>query len=262
MSNPSQDSRIEELFKHSEEMLRLAGSLYDACRRKENKVRSKYRMVLSAYFSRAHELYESILLLVRANRITDAGVLLRSLSNLIINLNYFAEKKEERATLFIQDAVRIELRFLTNNRDFFDPIWTAKEVDAKIKDLNDQKAEIDDMVNRDYPNAQALPRHILDRAIIDKEMKHNYSLVYADLSRFEHSDFSGSMAYVDADTCNPIMRSGVKVHSAILNHRAILFLANTFLGMLFEFFNEEFQLNWKTQVHDLSVRLGALLNCS
>jgi len=259
MCKANQDPRVEELFSHSEEMLKLAESLYDACRRKTNKVKSRYRMVLSAYFSRAHELFESILLLVREDRITDAGVLLRSLSNLLININYIAEKKEERATLFIQDAVRIDLKFLTDNRDFFDPIWTAAEVDVKIKYLNDQKTEIDDIVKKEYPNAQPLPRHILDRAGVCKEMKYNYSLVYADLSRFEHHDFSGSSAYVDADTCNPVMGADVRVHSAILGHSAILFFANTLFGMIFEFFNEEYQLKWDDRIHDLSVKLGALL---
>ena len=81
------------LYKYSEKIIELAHSMYSSCIRKKNKRRTNYRLVLSSYLARAFEIFESILLLVRDNRITDAGVLLRSLTNLLINLRYIEKDR-------------------------------------------------------------------------------------------------------------------------------------------------------------------------
>lgn len=71
----SDEQLIAFLYEYSEKIIELARSMRGSCVRKMNKRRTNYRLVLFSNFARAFEIFESILLLVRDDRITDAGVL-------------------------------------------------------------------------------------------------------------------------------------------------------------------------------------------
>jgi hypothetical protein len=246
------NNSIGRLIQHSNEMIELAHNIYDSCTRKRNKVKSHYRFILSAYFARSLELFESIILLIQNNRVTDAGVLLRSFSNLIMNLVYIDKDKEKRATLLLFDYATQQLKLYKKSKEFADSIGKSQEAARYIQHYEREKNKLSRLIQEKYPGVQPWDKiTILDKAKVNQEMQYIYDLIYADLSRFEHHDFTASYAYVDPDTCNPILKLGAHRTSPLMNQTKIICFANNFLGIVVEFFNIEYKLNWKVKIDEM-----------
>lgn len=241
------------LYEYSEKIINLARSMHGSCVRKINKVRTNYRIVLSSYFARALEIFESILIMVRNDRITDAGVLLRSLTNLMINLGYIDRNKEERATLMLFDLATQHKKLYEKSRNFFVSIGKTHQVDRYIQHYRNEERKLERIIRQSYPNAMRWDRiRISTRASANRDLQYIYDLLYSDLSRFEHHDFSALRAYVNPDTCNPIITTGPRRHSPVLNHENILMLSCILFGIVLEFFNDEFRLRWRERITELN----------
>lgn len=244
---------LTSLIDHSKEKIKLAKSLHGSCVRKNNKVKSKYRLIVSSYFSRAFELFESILFLVENDRIADAGVLLRSLANLIVNLGYIDKKKEERATLFLYDLATQHRKLYEKSKDFFYYIGKSRQVDYFIDYYRNEEKRFHKIIKKNYPNAKPWDKvGIKERSKAYPELVNIYNLIYADLSRYEHHDFSAMRGYVNPNTYDPIIKTGPRKHSPILNHEHVLELANSIFGFVMEFFNGEFQLKWRPKIDEMT----------
>lgn len=247
------------LIEHSDKLLKLARSIYDSCCRKRNKVKSHYRFILSAYFSRAYELFESIILLIRNDRVTDAGVLLRSLSNLLINLGYVDKARKERATLLLFDFATQHLKLYKKSKKYFDSIGKSAQVDSYIQHYEKEKNKLDKILKTKYPNSKPWDEiRISERAQASQNLQYIYNLLYADLSRFEHHDFSAVITYVNPDTCDPILKTGAHRHSSVLNQRSILSLSSILFGIVLELFNGEYQLKWKDEIDEMARKLATM----
>jgi hypothetical protein len=249
----------KEMIEHSMGLLRLGNSVNDSCLRKQHKVKSNYRLVLSAYFARSIEIFESIILLIKNDRVTDAGVLLRSLANLIINLGYIDKNREERATLLLADGATQHLKLYKKSKSFFNSIGKSREVEGYIRHYENEKNKLSRIIRLKYPHA--IPWEdvkIIEKAKANQELQYIYDLLYSDLSRFEHHDFSASRVYVDPNTCNPILKSGAHRHSPVLNHIKILILSNIIFGIVLEFFNGEYQLKWKEKIDEMARKLTVM----
>lgn len=244
---------MDDLFLHSNKMIELAKQMHDSCLRKRNKVKTNYRHALSAFFSRSLEIFKSIIILVDKDRITDAGVLLRSLTNLLINLGYIDRNKEERATLMLYDLATQHRILYEKGKPFFDSWGKSQEVNRYIQHYKNEEMQLKQIIQSKYPNAK--PWHkvkIIERAAAHTDLQLIYSTIYADLSRFEHHDFSALRTYVNPNTSDPILVSGPQRHSPLLNPENILMSAILMLGIILEFFNAEFQLNLINRIKELT----------
>lgn len=242
-----------KLFEHAEKIRDLALSMHKSCLRKQNKVLTNYRQVLSALFSRSLELFDSILILVREDRIVDAGLLLRSLTNLLINLGYIDRNKEERATLMLFDLATQHKRLYMKLKEYPSSPANQRKVDHYLQHYTAQETLLKEEIERRYPDTT--PWHkvrIIDRAAANSDLQDIYNTIYADLSRFEHHDFSALRAYVNPDTCNPVITTGPKRHSPLLNHESILESTIPMVGIIMEFFNSEYQLKWHPKIVELN----------
>jgi hypothetical protein len=244
---------LEFLYRYSEKIIELAHSMHGSCVRKMNKKKTNYRLVLSSYFARAFEISESILLLVRDNRITDAGVLLRSLTNLIINLRYIEKNKEERATLLLFDLATQHRKLYEKSKDFFDSVGKTQQVNRYIQFYRNEEQRLQRIIRRNYPNATPWDKiRISDKAAAQHDMQYVYDLLYTDLSRYEHHDFSAMRSYVNPDTADPIITIGSRRHSPVLNPPNILMITNIIFGIVIELFNDEFRLRWRERITRLT----------
>ena len=242
------------LYKYSERIIELARSMQGSCVRKVNKKKTNYRLVLSSiYFARAFEIFESIIFLVRENRITDAGILLRSLTNLIINLRYIEKNKEERATLLLFDLATQHRKLYEKSKNFFDSIKKTQQVNRYIQFYKNEEQRLQRIIRRNYPNATPWDRiRISDKAAVHHDMQYVYDLLYADLSRYEHNDFSAMRSYVNPDTMDPIITTGSRRHSPVLNPTNILMITSIIFGIVIELFNDEFRLRWRERIIELN----------
>lgn len=244
---------LSYLTNYSERIVELARSMHGSCVRKINKRKTNYRLVLSSYFSRAFEIFESILNLVRNDRITDAGVLLRSLCNLMINLGYIDRNKEERATLLLFDSATQHKKLYEKSKDFFYSIGKAQQVNRYIQHYSNEEQRLQQIVRQRYPNATPWHRiRISERASANRDLQYIYDLLYSDLSRYEHHDFSAMRSYVNPETLNPTITTGPRRHSPVLNHKNIFMLSSILFGIVLEFFNDEYRLNWREKITELT----------
>lgn len=249
----SKETILSFLIEHSQQKIGLAKSMYGSCIRKINKVKSNYRLIMSAYFARALEIFESILLLVQNNRITDAGVLLRNLANLIINLGYIDKRRDERSTLFLYDLVTQHRKLYEKSKIFFYYIGKSRQVDYFIDYYRNEENRFHKIIKKNYPNAKPWDKvGIKERAKAYPELENIYNLIYADLSRYEHHDFSAMRGYVNPNTYDPIIKTEPRRHSPVLNYEHILELANGIVGIVMELFNGEFQLKWKNKILEMT----------
>ena len=69
------------LYNYSDKIIELGRSMHGSCVRKMNKRKTNYRLVLSSYFARAFEIFESVLLLVKQDIITLPDL---SISNFLV----------------------------------------------------------------------------------------------------------------------------------------------------------------------------------
>jgi hypothetical protein len=178
---------------------------------------------------------------------------------LIINLGYIDKSREERATLLLFDFATQHLKLYKKSKSFFDYIGKSTEVDSYIMHYEKEKNKLYKVIKIKYPNSKPWDEiRISERAQANQDLQYIYNLLYADLSRFEHHDFSASRAYADPDTCNPILKSGAHRHSPVLNHKSILLLSNIIYGIVLEFFDGEYKLKWKAKIDEMAKELAIM----
>ena len=87
----------KEFLNSCKGLIYLAEQLLKSCKRKKQKVHSHTRYIVSFFFRRSFQMLKSFILLIEENRVVDGAVLLRSLCDMCINLEYifFEDKTKE-----------------------------------------------------------------------------------------------------------------------------------------------------------------------
>ena len=114
-------------------------------------------------------------------------------------------------------------------------------------------------MKEEYPQAKPWEKiHISEKANVNQEIQYIYHLLYADLSRYEHYDFSAAIEYVNPASCNPILRISAHSRSPALNHRAILMFSCILFGIVLEFFDREYQLKMNNRIDEMAKKLNKM----
>ena len=94
----NEKSRLGELYEACDKLIGLAKEMLGTCCLKKEKVKSYSRTLVSFYFRRSWEMLESFVVLIKANRLVDAALLLRSQCDMAISLGYMtAEPREKKS---------------------------------------------------------------------------------------------------------------------------------------------------------------------
>ncbi len=258
------DLNLHFFINHSNKLLDLAQKVYNSCLLKRNKRKSYFRIVISAGFSRAYILFESILILVKNNRVIDAGILLRSFYNLFVNLCYIKEseeEKEERAILFLYDRTIKLLNLYKKRKQLYYSIGEKSRIDKWINFYEEEKKELEIMLREKNINLKPWNKiSIYEKVKSIEKLAETYNLLYADLSRFEHHDFSSLEAFVDLNTCDPVLNPHIEDVSPVLKPELIIWLSNVMFGTIVRDFNEEYQLRWQKKIDEIEKELPSLNN--
>ena len=246
------------LVESSYMMIKVAEDLVQACHRKEKKVCSQTRYVISFFLGRSLEMFKSFLLLIWENRIIDAALLLRSLWEMGISLGYIFAKDidesecEKRAIRYLLNGDREQLKLINTNLDGF------KEFDPNIEKRRDElKKRISIMENafkKKYKEENwDLPCIEKRSRLSNYEVLRNaYNQAYRGLSNIEHHSYFFGDLYVNGERCEPIKEPDHLKRYPHYKPEVSLFQFRLIFIEFLNIFNREFRLGHEKQLEELN----------
>ena len=240
-------SRIDELYDAHDELIGLAYEMLQSCQAKKKKKCTDSRKLMSFYFRRAWEMYESFVVLIKANRLVDAALLLRSLYNMTVDVSYMMvdlDKKENRAMQYMLKGNEAQIDLLKNNIDRFKE-WGYGDHSSRLAELKENQARvIEELENAgEY---ERIPSQIKQRAERAGDIVLSYyDMVYKPFSNIEHHNIFFGKDYVDDENCEPIENPKRIFDSAVFKPEITLYMCKGLFLEVLKAFNEAFQLNWR-----------------
>jgi len=238
-------------------MIQVADELLQACHRKEKKVSSQTRYVISFFLRRSWEMFESFLFLVEENRIIDVALLLRSLWEMGISLGYIFAKdideteSEKRALRYLLDGDRQQLKLVIGNLDGF------KEFDPHIEKrrgvLEERISKMEGILKRKYKEEKWKLPSIEQRSKLSnyEVLRNAYNQAYRGLSNIEHHSYFFGDQYVDAKRCEPIKDPDHLRRYPQYRLEVSLFQFRLIFIEFLNVFNREFRLGHEKQIDEI-----------
>jgi predicted AlkP superfamily phosphohydrolase/phosphomutase len=248
---------LEKLINTSYKLIEVAKGMLQSCQLKKNKVYSDSRFIISFFFRRAWEMFESFLILIKEKRIVDSAVLLRSFCDMGVNLGYiFSDKldkkeKEIRAMEYMLEGDRAQLSIMNANIEEF------KEFDSKIElrrdELKEEIRRIEEVLKNKYSKDDWKLPSIKERA---KEsgfeiLKNVYNQSYKYFSNIEHHSIFFGQDYVDKESCEPKESTEKFEKLPHMKPTVNLYLFRIIFKEILGAFNDEFQLNWGKKLSEI-----------
>ena len=249
----TEKTRLDKLYVACDELIGLAKELLETCCLKKEKVKSYSRTLVSFYFRRSWEMLKSFIVLIKANRLVDAALILRSLCDMAISLGYMAadpERKKIRAMRLMLNGNRTQLKLINTNLEEF------KKIDSKVEVRRDElKEEIENIEaewQKEYQEEKWDLPPIEQRAQKAGEIVFNYyNLVYRPYSNIEHHNIFFGQDYVDKEKCEPIEDLEKFTKSAVFRPDITLYMFKGLFLVILSKFNNEFQLKWGDLIKEM-----------
>lgn len=238
------------------EFIETANEMMKSCRLKERKKFSNSRLVISFYLKRAVELTESFLTLLRADKLADSGVLLRSFWEMGINTDFIfsdSKTKETNAIRFLLDEQQQKIRLVKKNKNEFRA--GGLRVEERLAELIKDKEKMISFFSKQYEGKNWEWPHISERAANSKQwvIHQAYNQIYAYLCNIEHHDMHLGNNYVDVKRCEPLKK--IKPEP-LLRPDVNIVMLRSILIVIMKTFNGEFRLKWLDKLNKLEKKQG------
>jgi len=248
----SKSNKINKLVDTCNELIELVKQMLQDCQSKEQKVPSPYRGIVSFYFRRSWEMFESFIILIKNNRLVDATLLLRSLCNMFIDLVYISvdpTTKELKLLKYMLEIKRNQLTLINANLDNLKA--SNNNIELKRDELNTDIKKIEAELKSKYPKEKSW--ELLPMA--DRARKAGttpfmlYNRAYRYYSNVEHHNVLFGQDYVDEDKCEPVSHPEEEIKKiTIFQPEVILHLFSQLYIVILKEFNEEFQLKYNDEI--------------
>lgn len=242
---------LSDLLKTSGKFVEIAHKILQSCLNKKNKVHSESRLIISFFFRRGLEIFETLIILLENMRYADGALLLRSFWEMGISSGYIffsSESKELNTLRYLLQEQEERKKIINANLQEF------KEFDSNIESKRDQIAdnikEIKAKLCEKYCEQDMELPPIEQRAIQSgsEVLKQAYNQVYRYTSNIEHHNYFFGINYVDEENCEPLR----EIKDIALTRPEInLIMARSILLALMNYFNDEFKLNWGEKISNL-----------
>jgi len=237
-------SRLDELYEACNKLIELAKEMLETCCLKKEKVKSYSRVIVSFYFRRSWEMLESFITLIKAGRLVDAALLLRSLCDMAINLGYMTadpNRKKIRAMRLMLEGNRAQLKLINTNLKGFKDL--DSNIEARRDELKEDLEKIEADWKKEYQEENWELPTIEQRARKAGEVIFNYyNLVYRPYSNIEHHNIFFGQDYVDKEKCEPIEELEKFTKSPVFRPDITLYMFKGLFLVILSKFNKEFQL--------------------
>ena len=242
---------LYDLLKTSNKFVEIAYEILQSCLTKKNKVNTESRIIISFFFRRGIEIFETLIILLENMRNTDGALFLRSFWEMGISSGYIfenSEAKELNTLRYLLQEQEARRKIINANLQEF------KEFDGKIESKRDQIAknikEIKAKLCEKYCEQDWELPSIEQRAIQSgsEVLKQAYNQVYRYTSNIEHHNYFFGINYVDEKKCEPLREI---TDFALTKPEINLIMARAIFIMLMKYFNDEFKLNWEEKISEL-----------
>lgn len=242
---------LDKLLAASFEFLKIAKEMQQRCLEKKNKVYSDSRYIISFFFKRAIEMFESFIVLIKEQRWADSAILLRSFWEMGISTGYIykdPKEKELNALRYLLDENEVQKKIINANLQDF------KEIDSNIESRRDEIREEVDRIKKelckkyceqDWKLPSIEERTKQSGSIV---LKQAYNQIYRYLSNIEHHNIFFGRNYVNKENCEPLEEIKEVI---FLSPEVNLFMFRIIFLVILKTFNEEFQLKWKDKLSEL-----------
>lgn len=240
---------IWKLRKSSKKMIKQGKEMLNSCHQRKEKAYSETGFVISFFLRRSWEMFESLLILVKKERIIDSALLLRSQLEMGFTLGYIFAKgldnneNEIRAMVFHLDGNRQQLKLLNSNLEGFrefDP-----DIGKRQDDLKRQIRFMEEVLENKYAREDWTLPSIEERQKLSGSdvLKRAYNLSYRDLSNIEHHSMLFGEHYVNEKECEPKERIEHLKHFSQLKLPVCLYLFRAVFIEILNEFNQVYKLD-------------------
>jgi hypothetical protein len=242
---------LNNLLTTSFKFIDVAKKMVHTCILKKNKKRSYSRYVISFFFRRAIEMFESFIVLIQENKLADSAMLLRSFIEMGINTGFIFEskdKKEMNALRYILNGSKAQKKILEENIDSFREI--GLDVQPRLDKIKKQIEEGKKRFKADFPDDKAELPSIEQRAEDSgsEVLKKAYNQLYRYFCNIEHHNTWFGRDYVDEKEFSPEeMIKGEFGFAPELN----LWTFRSIFNVIMKIFNDEFNLRWGKKIEEL-----------
>lgn len=241
---------VNELFDSCDRLIYLAKQMLRSCQMKRKKVHSPSRYIVSFFFRRSLEMLESFIVLIKACRLIDGAVLLRSLCDMSINLAYILAEpktKEINALKYMLKGETDQQKLLDENYD-----WIKKRdsnIDLRKSEIEENIKNIKGELTKKYKVTKWGLPPIKQRAKDSGEIIFNYyTQVYVYYSNIEHHSMFFGQSYVDWDKCEPLKETDKVENSVFFRPEITIYMFRGLFLVALSKFNKEFQLKWGDKI--------------
>lgn len=246
---------LEMMIETSYAFLDVAEKMHKSCRRKTNKVSSYSRFIAAFFFSRACEMFESFLVLLKNDRNVDCVILLRSFCNMAIDFGYIldddSKTKEIKAIKYLLTGDKTQKKLLERNIDEFRKHYP--DLDPRLDNLKSNISKLEKILTKEFKEKNWNLPNIFERAEeVGGLALGFYNQVYAYYSNVEHHNFIFGQAYVDLDKCEPLEKREKIEQSTFFRPEIILTMFRSLFLIIMQGFNIEFNLKWDKKISELS----------
>jgi len=245
---------LANLIKRGESHIALAEIMHQKCTNRKRKKESYYRIVLSFFFSRSWEIYKSLILLIKANKIIDGAILVRSLCNMAIDLAYITKDSNQKEVTSIKYCIegdKAQINITKANKDDLRDI--DSNIDLRLEELKKNVEKLKEYFSLKYPNEASLsyPRKISKRAEeVGGYILKLYNMVYKNFSNIEHHNMFFGQDYVNFSKSEPILNPEKLRKSDLYRPEFLLYLHEWIFLMILVVFNWEYRLNFRKELSD------------
>jgi hypothetical protein len=239
------------IIRTSNQFIKVAKEMVQSCTLKKNKRQTYSRYVISFFFRRALEMFESFILLIQEDKLADSAILFRSFMEMGISTGFifdFNEKKEMNALKYILNGSKSQKKILEENIDSLNEIGI--EVQHRLEEINEQIKNEIIRFKADFPNEKPALPSIEKRAEDSgsEVLKKAYDQLYRYFSNIEHHNTWFGRDYVDENECSP--EEEIRREFGFAPELNLWTFRSIFL-VIMKFFNNEFLLGWRKKISQL-----------
>lgn len=161
-----------------------------------------YKVLLLYFFGKSWKTFCSTHFLCKQRFAEDAGILTRSLFDLVVTLLYIGKAPAERAVLYYEYGIVLkEQLHATLSREPEDP-WRQRILAAKSPEVRMKDREEYERVRKNYPKQYRWSGLTTKAMAGEVGLGWHYDFVYYQLSEFAHTGPNGVSTYMDFDKGN------------------------------------------------------------
>lgn len=212
-----------------------------------------FKGIVVALFWKGLKTHLAIENLLEAGFFQDSFILLRSLLEIIINLEYIKRNPQDRVKLYLEFDYITRKRLLDAGRKVYGDKFPGSEKDDEIKELESNYQR----VKNEYPKKYQWSGRSIKEMASEVGLGDLYDLIYSHLSTYVHSSASSHSSIIrnESEGLRIIIIPEQEDHSEI---EKVIHFTCVFTLMLIKLYQEIFSLEYSKEVAEIEKKFKSM----